>query len=336
MKYLIKEHILKLHLGLIEKLNENYQVERLGSFIHIISPKKADVELKIRKRTALTLMAATHGDESVGVNIINHFLFCLLQRKVKLLFPLGVALGNPEAFRLDKRFIAKDLNRSFDAKRKKTYEEQRAHELSVLLEESSWFIDFHQTIMPSLEPFFIFPFTSRGLQFAQSINSKLSVVTHWGKNFSADGCCSDHFVNKSGGVGISIETGQKGFDHRQINLGSMVIIGALNFIEQHLQRRLDKQTYDNGFDNKIYTWADVVSYPVSGSVHLDPSWENFMPVKVGQKMGMHDDNSLVASCSGKILFPKYLDKRAKLKKRPSELYRIVKEITRADLPIDLC
>lgn len=331
MEFILKEHIIQSHLNYIRKLSDKYDVDKLNEFIYIISPRKSK-KASLPKRVGLTLMGLTHGDEIIGIHILNQLLMDLMFDRVTLQFPIGIALGNIEGFFSDKRFVDKDLNRSFCSKEKGSYEEKRAVELSTLLENSCWFLDFHQTKVSCLEPFFIFPYTKKGLAFAQAIHPSLSVVTHWGKSFSKDGCCTDEFVNLNGGVGISIETGQKGFDISQLNLGRIVLENTFRFLEHCLQFENETNFVVNKSKNKLYTWADIVSYPKEGSLSLDLEWKNFMSIKKGQKVGVHYSNSLCANVGGKMLFPKYPEPSLSKKMMPSELYRVIKEIQIEDLP----
>ena len=186
--------------------------------------------------------------------------------------------------------------------------------------------------MSCIEPFFIFPYTKKGLIFAQSIHPSLSVVTHWGKSFSKDGCCTDEFVNLSGGVGVSVETGEKGFDLLQLNLGRVIIENTFRCLDYFLTLKSETDFVLKRTNNRLYTWADIVSYPKEGVLSLDSKWKNFMPIQKGQTVGILNNKSLYASANGKILFPKYAKHYFSKETVPSELYRVIKEIQIEDLP----
>ena len=75
------------------------------------------------------------------------------------------------------RFIEKDLNRCFASKNIICYEEKRAVILSKLLQQTEYFLDFHQTIEPSNQAFFVFPYSRKSLDFAMSINTSTNGIS---------------------------------------------------------------------------------------------------------------------------------------------------------------
>ena len=62
--------------------------------------------------------------------------------------------GNPEASKLRQRFVEQDLNRVYGQLDGKSLECQRANQISPLIKNATLFVDFHQTIMPTLIPFY--------------------------------------------------------------------------------------------------------------------------------------------------------------------------------------
>ena len=273
MNVFLREEMIQQHLSYIHRLSSKYNVEKLDECVYIISPKKNKISLQ--KKVGISFLGLTHGDEVIGIHLLNQLLISLLLDQLNLSFSIGIAIGNIEGFLSGKRFIEKDLNRSFGSKEKQTYEGKRALQLSPLLENSCWLIDFHQTKVSCIEPFFIFPYTKKGLIFAQSIHPSLSVVTHWGKSFSKDGCCTDEFVNLSGGVGVSVETGEKGFDLLQLNLGRVIIENTFRCLDYFLTLKSETDFVLKRTNNRLYTWADIVSYPKEGVLSLDSKWKNF-------------------------------------------------------------
>lgn len=295
------------------------KMEKLAPFAYVWHPPEI-VSTHHAKPLGLTLQAITHGNEVGGVEVL---LTCLNLIKSGLLqphFAVGFALGNPEAAARDCRFVERDLNRSFGQKAEASLEERRARSLEPLLSRSSFFLDIHQTIEPSAKPFFIFPYHKDSFDFAHFLATGIPIVTHWGSSFSKDGMCSDEFVNQAGGIGITLELGQKGFHPYHHGVGVLVALSAFDYVTK--MGRADKPNLPEASDVEIFTWKAVIPYQEGAS--LDEGLYNFQPVTEGQKIGLCADGELRARDSGFLLFPKY--QRSRTAPPPQELYRIVQKI----------
>jgi succinylglutamate desuccinylase len=298
----------------ILNLKNKYKIKVLGKYIYQVSP----LTVTNNDKSHFTLMALVHGNESGNLYVLEEFINLLHSSTLSLTYTITLSLGNYQAFLEGKRFIEKDLNRSFNCKNPKTLEEIRALELSKYLKNSKYLIDFHQTIEKCDRGFFIFPYNSKSLELAKKVHPSLDIITHWGKGFSQDGMCSDEFVNLHGGTGISVETGQQGYDKKQVKLGVEIIKNALT---------LDNNNFLS--QNKIFTWAQIIKS--QDDMKLNPNLENFTKIKEGEIIATHQNNKILAQQNGFILFPKYPKKN---EKRPQELCRIIKEISPAELPQD--
>lgn len=312
------------------------KAERLCDYGILVSPRTGALPAKGKKDIALTLMGITHGNETAGIAVLNSLLALLSSGSLRLEIPVAFLLGNPWAAREDKRFLERDLNRSFNRAHPEAKEERRAAELAEVLKRTDFIVDFHQTTKPSDRPFFIFPYTKPSFAFARELAPRQTIITHWGKPFSVEGMCSDEYVNSQGGTGISLELGQNGFDPYQIGGGVESGIWAMRTVTDRWKGGhpdpFARARADN--DPEIYTWAGVVPWPEEGFVDLDEGWTNFKPVEAGQRMGTVDGKPLVAPVGGRMLFPKYLtrDQQRALESRPTELCRIMKRIETRDLP----
>ena len=207
----------------------------------------------------------------------------------------------------------------------KTLEEQRAKCLEKVFRKTSLFLDFHQTRQNTPEAFFIFPYSKKRTAFANYLNTSLKIITHWGQRFSKDGMCSDDFVGRSGGIGITVELGRKGLNANQTSLGFSLGKKALEIKKIELIFLTTKL-------NPLYTWQEtILNNDDKHPVILDKGWENFDPVKKHQKLGTKKGNPVLASSQGWIMFPKY---EKDPKKRPKEVCRILKKINPSELPTD--
>ncbi len=312
------------------------KAERLCDFGLLLTPKDKIVPAKGKKDIALTLMGITHGNETAGIAVLNNLLALLSSGAARLEIPVAFLLGNPWAARENKRFLERDLNRSFNRAAPEAKEERRAVELSQVLRCTDFIVDFHQTTKQSDRPFFIFPYSKPSFAFARELAPRQTIVTHWGKPFSVEGMCSDEYVNSQGGTGISLELGQNGFDPYQIGGGVEAGLWAIRTVTDRWKGghadAFAKGRADN--DPELYTWAEIMPWPETGMVDLDEGWTNFKDVEEGQRLGTVDGKPLLAPVGGRMLFPKYLtrDQQRALDSRPTELCRIMKRIETGDLP----
>jgi succinylglutamate desuccinylase len=335
----IVQERMKEFLAHLKLLTPHYSVSELFPYTYLISPQSGKtLRPPLPKEIPLTLFGLIHGNEVVGIQLLNEVLALLASRQVNLTFPLAVALGNYRAVEQGARYLEKDLNRSFGGAQGNAWEITRAAELTTVLSKTWYFVDFHQTSQPSLEPFFIFPYSRKNVQFARELSPTQAVVTHWHGGFSVDGMATDEYLTKIGGIGLTIETGQNGFSLYQESLGALTALKAIQVVEHHLRSHHKLPTYGPtpgiGDHNPLYTWAQVQEYPRDGEVTLRPGLLNFQAVSKGEELGLHNGSPLVATATGKLLFPKYLDPVIDRGRRPGELWRVITPVAYEDLPTE--
>ena len=215
--------------------------------------------------------------------------------------------------------------------KKDSLEQKRALELSVLLEKTNYLIDFHQTLQPSKYPFFIFPYTQKGLTLASYLTTKIPIVTHWGKSFSKDGMCTDDFVNLKGGTGITLETGHRGTNPLQIAFGFSLLLKLFSSEKLFTEKSLSSLHHNlKDEDLSLYTWNQVFPWPGSHYVKLKPNLQNFDHIETEETLGTFSDQEIKSKTSGYLFFPKYIGRS---EQKPKELFRLAKKISLSDLPI---
>lgn len=319
---------------LVEQLAASYSVETLAPRVHVISPQAARAGVLFGKDVSITISALIHGVEVAGLAVLVKLLELVTRGEVRLSEPVGFALGNIGAALAAVRFVERDLNRSFGRDSTETSEDQRADELERLFIRSQYLLDFHQVKLPIDRPFWIFPFTRKGYEFARSVGPDVTLVTHWGKGFSQDGRCSDEWVNSCGGVGVTIELGQNGFDAHQIDLGVAI---ARRAVEAVFSDTMSPSAQASAVTlAPIYTWGEIIPYPNTGERVLDLGWHNFRKVQAGERLGVFAGHEIRASITGPVLFPKYPDPLPDgtfgTVPPAAELIRIMREIDEAELP----
>lgn len=294
-----------------------YQVREEIENGYVITPPETEGE-----GILLTLMALTHGDEVAGLVVLNELLEFLQEGVVALRGGLALLLGNYAAALAGKRFLQRDLNRSF-ASQGEALEVQRARELTTVLKRTKHLIDFHQTTEPCMTSFTIFPFQRRSLALAQLVLREKPVVTRFSGCFSQDGMCSDEYVQEHGRVAITVELGQKGFDTEQIAQGVLVALRGLVSVNAELV--CDEVAVP------VYTFAQVINCPQDSEVELVEGLYNFQKVVRGEQLAVVDGQVVVAEQDGVVLFPKYKFARHH---PPSELCHILRRVESKNLPLE--
>jgi hypothetical protein len=214
------------------------------------------------------------------------------------------------------------------------WEQKRAWQLWPLLKASRFFLDLHQTILPSAKPFFVFPFSQGGVTWARYLSPQTPLVTHrpaWGQgSFSQEGLCSDEAVLGLGGCGITLELGQCGFASGPILFGVHVLHKAhLGVYAPHLASD-EGLCSDEGepvlCGGQMYTWAETVltaGYDNEpGPLGLIPGLFNFKSIQAGSLLAHYPSGKpFYAPQSGPVLFPKYPEPGQRM---PKELCRILR------------
>ncbi len=313
------------------RLDEFFAVERPCTDMVVLQPRGIAPFAHDGKDIALAILGLVHGNEVAGVAILGSLLRQLASRTLQLRFKIAIGLGNVPAGSVGKRFVERDLNRSFLRDSKATHEDRRARELESVLRRTWRLLDIHQTREISQRPFFIFPYSREALTWARQISARHTVVTHWGKPFSGDGRCSDEFVNASGGVGITVELGRCGFDPAQISIGGDLATRAVAAMNQ---LAVGQQVLPSEPAGEIFTWGAVLPWP-SPDAFLHPGLVNFAPVASGQEIGLYGTERILAPVAGLALFPKYLDKPLPGQTPdppPAEICRILRPVREEELP----
>jgi succinylglutamate desuccinylase len=274
----------------------------------------------------LTVMGAVHGNEVAGAVVVTSFVRDLLHGVHRPTVPVGIVLGNAEAVRAGRRYLERDLNRSFGRPGTELHEDARARSLEPLLSRTALMVDVHQTSDASRTPFFIFPYTSDNVRFARGIAGEWPCVTHAGDTYGSDGLCSDEFVVGQGGIAITLELGQSGRDPYQEAAGTWAVGRALAVSEQVLRGRWPASVDPA----HLYTWAKLVQYP-EARVSLRADLCNFSEVVAEEVIGTVDGKPLRAPASGWVLFPMRPAFFAHLGARPGLLYRLLRRTTEAEL-----
>lgn len=280
----------------------------------------------------LLFLGLLHGNEVGGIAVLNHILRSIFEGKFKPDIKMAFALGNVEAGKKNVRFIEKDLNRIFGSTDKMTAEDRRATELEALLKRSQFVVDIHQTIEPTASPFFIFGYDEKSFIMARTLAPSLPIISYSLKDRRDNGVVATGYSIDHGGVAVTIELGQKGFEQSQIDLGYGVCRRAYWYVKNQRLHRI-KNFITSTFLRRSKPHPEdkvlVFSYRHlnEGDLNdLKPGYTNFMKISKGEKLGTSSLGDIIAPIDGRILFPKY----GAAKRGSKELFVILEEFRHKD------
>lgn len=252
-------------------------------------------ELKGSFSKTLTLCTLVHGNEVGGIEIFLKLLEEIRSQSLIVKSNLRLILGNVDAYYADKRFLETDLNRAFGLDSHLKKEELRAREFEKFLQDTDVLIDIHQTIGPTSTPFFIFEYEKHSYDLARYLHPDLPIVAI-AKKRSFKGKTSTAYTIANGGMGITIETGQKAIEETQISLGLQIVRKAIT-TDFH-------QLLPDSLITNTHTFSQIISNP-TGTLELVNHYSNFDPIKKGELLAMNSGEKIHSEVDGKILFPKY-------------------------------
>ena len=185
-----------------------------------------------------------------------------------------------------------DLNRQFGENplRSEAYECGRAEELRQVLDGVSMLVDLHQTLRP-IPALAVVRDTPQHLLLATRAGLSMAVVG--AERIYGDTLLAD-FVNRSGGVGITVETGQAGTDSaRQVAESTLRTLWT--------SAPLDSPDAATGLE--VWEIQGALSSPGPDLTFLRPL-ENASPVKAGEVLGESAQGQVIAPGDGIVFLPR--------------------------------
>lgn len=268
----------------------------------------------------ISMSAIVHGNEIIGIDIFISIINSILGKTFLPKVNIRFIIGNTDAYHANKRFIETDMNRSFLAKDVVNAEEKRAAELLPLIDGSSLFIDFHQTIEPSLTAFMVFSYHENSHRFARALSIDLPIVSYKNAGYQAKGVTFSAAALSKGIPSITVETGEKGHSKTQELLGEQLALKAIDILENNID--FTKNPIEFCY---MYTWGETVRNP-DFSLELVKRFTNFQIIDAGELLAKNDHTEVKAPYQGAVLFPKYGEQRLK----SPELIRILRPVTSYD------
>lgn len=227
-----------------------------------------------------------HGDEVGPLEGLIDFMEALAEGRIEFPGTFTCFIGNPEAARLQRRFVDLDLNRVIeplapDSDRPLAHEVLRAQRLLPLLDQFDLYIDFHQTILDSVHPFYICPWNVETWRWMRVMGGAKMWVTRHPERGGGGLKCADEYVRQRGVPSVALELGVRGFSAQarsRVWRSLVRVINTLVELEQGevtLEQLAEQQP-------ELTFYETHTRYPFDDSaLKLAPGWVNFSPVHKG-------------------------------------------------------
>jgi succinylglutamate desuccinylase len=274
----------------------------------------------------LVIGSMIHGDECGSLPGVLRVMEDLASGALRFGGRITFFVGNPEAGLRDVRFLEDDLNRVFLPDPPDNHEGRRARELKPILDAADVFLDLHQTILATEQPFYIAPFQVSGWHWARAVQgARVWVTRHPAQAFSAGTCCADEYVRLRGLPGLTLELSEKGFGHGGEQRAEAAVRRALALGQAVGSGESTLEAAVGSLDELVFLETVHREAFRSDALALRPGLINFREVVAGELLSAPGTPELRAPASGMVLFPKYppVVDGAYKKPLPGEIYRIV-------------
>jgi succinylglutamate desuccinylase len=264
----------------------------------------------------VAIVAGTHGNEVTGVYLFKKFSQFpdLIQRDS---FESLILLANPQAVAANRRYIDRDLNRSFDnddlANPALTgYEEQRAKEIATELQDIDLIIDLHSstanmglTILPSSTH----PFNLHLSAYLSELHPDVRIC--YGLKCDAD----DPMLRSIAPLGCTIEVGavaQGVLDANLFQQTEMLIHAILDYIAAVNQGK----PVAVPAEVTVYQTISSVDYPRNSSgelqamIHPQLQFQDYQPLHPGDPMFLTFTGETILYQGKSLVFPIFINEAA--------------------------
>ena len=220
----------------------------------------------------ILLNIATHGDETIGHAVAKEI------QKLKLMKgEVVVRAANEKAFKLKKRFIDQDLNRSFPGDPHGNHEQRLAAEILPCVHGADIVIDIHSTTSQLKDALIVTKLDKKTRKLVDIINPKYLLYMKVTKNKA---------LISNAKIGIAFEYG-KDKDHRAINKTTLDIKKLLSHLGM-IDKKFKTSQPRTGFF-EVYAIA-----PKPEGATLMKSVKNYKLIKKGEVYGTVGKEQLIA------------------------------------------
>ena len=252
----------------------------------------------------IVLSALIHGNETGSLPSIIEAIENLKNGSLQYGGLISFTLGNPEAAYKNQRFLESDLNRMFVDTPIDTHEYKRALQLRTIFDQGDILLDFHQTILPSQQPFYIFPWTNISATWARALSLTTAGIDATPPAGPITTRCADDYVSLQNKPAITIEMGEKGIHQEAKELCTNAIQQVIRIAEACAHgTKLESLAAPKP---KITLYKTIHREPYhTPQYRLREGLINFLPVKKGEALHKTGTPDIHAPSDGMLLFPKY-------------------------------
>lgn len=247
-----------------------------------------------------------HGNEVGSLPSVISFIGDLINKKNNYPGSLTFSLGNVEAMKANVRFLNVDMNRHFGDKQSHEPESLRANDLCRLIDDCDIFIDLHQTIEPTSEPFYVISDTLNNRYWSQALGIAKKAIL---RNPKVDTYqTATTYAYKKNKIATTIEVSQKGFNDSASQLCNKILIKTID-LALKLKGSFNLEVLCQ--NTATIEWLVMAHYEkFDGPLcQLNSGWKNLSPIKKGELYGKnHTGEALISPFDGYTLFPKYVDR----------------------------
>jgi len=231
-------------------------------------------------------MSWVHGNEKSGVRVLEQL------RNIEIdTWTVYFIIANPEALRLNKRFVEKNMNRCFvNSQQGNSYEEERVQEITFYLKNADYLLDLHNTTIQNSEPFLIceYPEIARYFPIQNVVSGFDQLHPGW----------SDGFVNSRGKCWVCLECWSI-YDSGCESLAKNSILNFLKFTGNITGIPLE---FDAALDQKYMRFGQIYKNKAE-RFRFAKEFADFEKVVQWQLLGQDWDKKILAPRNSIILFP---------------------------------
>lgn len=252
--------------------------------------------------------AVFHGDEVGSLPGLLSVIEDLQTGKISYSGKVTFTLGNVEALKKGVRFVEEDLNRVFyDFNSSPSLERKRAKELAHVIDQADIFCDFHQTICPTSEAFYLFKNKPRNHHIIRSLGVTPFVITSEPQaSINPGKVAGVEYAEKQNTPGFVIELTQKGFNPDAAKKARELMLNMFRLAEKIPQDPQAAQKQSQEFPQLKHLQISHHQTFSDRKMRLHPGWKNLQYINKGTILGTHaDESDLVMPHDGYFLFPKY-------------------------------
>ncbi len=273
----------------------------------------------MNKINRVAIVGGTHGNEFTGVYLLKKFEQHLNLVK-RSSFETLTLLGNPEAFQESRRYIHKDLNRSFLSQDLQNltltgYEAMRAKVIEKMLgpkgkSQVDVIVDLHSTtanmglsiLLGELHPFIL-----QLAAYLSSINPEVKVCyTQEQESNLLRSLCNFGFAIEVGPVAQAV------LNAELFQKTESLVYAVLDYLERSNQGTIEN--IDSTLT--VYKYVGVIDFPrnehgeIKAMIHPQLQFQDYQPLHPGEPIFLTFDGQAIAYAGSSTVYPIFINEAA--------------------------